>query len=81
MTDQRRWEQERAFFDAEEYSEEAIPPSTIERYTLCRKPFLPAEYPFWVMGDVRGRRVLELGCGSRGKCGDSGAQGSDCDRH
>jgi 2-polyprenyl-3-methyl-5-hydroxy-6-metoxy-1,4-benzoquinol methylase len=58
-----RLKDEREFFDQEEYQEGPIPQNTIERYTLCRKPFLPAEYPFWLLRDVRGRRVLEIGCG------------------
>jgi SAM-dependent methyltransferase len=58
-----RLKNEQEFFDQEEYQEGPIPESTIERYTSCRKPYLPAEYPFWILGDVRGRRVLEVGCG------------------
>ncbi len=63
MADPTRWAAEQEFFDAEEYSEGPIPASTIERYSRCTKPFLPAEHPFWVLGDVRGKRILELGCG------------------
>jgi SAM-dependent methyltransferase len=66
VADTNRWATEQDFFDAEEYSEGPIPANTIERYTACRKPFLPAEYPFWVLGDVRGKRILELGCGDGG---------------
>jgi len=62
----KRWTLEQQFFDAEEYSESPIPANTIERYQLCRKPFLPAELPFWLMGDVRGKRILEVGCGDGG---------------
>lgn len=58
-----RWQKEQEFFDNEEYSEGPLAASTIERYTLCRKPYLPAEYPFWILGDVRGKRILEVGCG------------------
>ncbi len=64
--DLQRLRQEQDFFDHEEYQEGPIPASTIERYTLCRRPFLPAEYPFWALGDVRGKRILELGCGDGG---------------
>lgn len=63
MNDMARWQKEQEFFDHEEYSEGALVPSTIERYTLCRKPYLPAEYPFWLLGDVHGKRILEVGCG------------------
>ena len=66
LEDLERWAKEQEFFDAEKYSEGPIPANTIERYMLCRKPFLPAEYPFWVLGDVRDRRILELGCGDGG---------------
>jgi len=67
MGHDERWKEEQEFFDAEEYSQGPVPANTIERYTLCRKPFLPAEYPFWLLGDVRGKRILELGCGDGGK--------------
>jgi SAM-dependent methyltransferase len=60
---EQRWSDERSFFDAEQYSEGPIPEAVIQRYARCRKPFLPAEYPFWLLGDVRGKSVLEVGCG------------------
>jgi 2-polyprenyl-3-methyl-5-hydroxy-6-metoxy-1,4-benzoquinol methylase len=66
MVHDERWKAERDFFDAEEYSQGPVPANTIERYTLCRKPFLPAEYPFWILGDIRGKRILELGSGDGG---------------
>lgn len=66
MQQSERWQEEREFFDAEEYPEGPLEASTIERYTLCRKPYLPAEYPFWRLGDVRGKRILEVGCGAGG---------------
>jgi len=66
MGHEDRWTKEREFFDAEDYSEGPIPACTIERYKLCRKPFLPAEQPFAIVGDVRGKRILELGCGDGG---------------
>jgi SAM-dependent methyltransferase len=66
MFEQQRWEAEQKFFDDEEYTEGPLPEETIRRYTLCRKPFLSAEYPFWRIGDVRGKKVLEVGCGDGG---------------
>src|SRR5271168_1302478 len=63
MGQEQRWETEQKFFDDEEYSDLPIPASTIERYTLCRKPWLAPEFPFHVLGDVRGKYILELGCG------------------
>jgi 2-polyprenyl-3-methyl-5-hydroxy-6-metoxy-1,4-benzoquinol methylase len=62
----KRWEAEREYFDTEEYDESALPPSVVERYTLCRKPWLAPEFPFSVLGDVRGKRILEVGCGAGG---------------
>ena len=61
--DQPRWTSEQEFFDHEAYSEEPIPQDIIDRYVACRHPFTPAEYPFWVLGDVRGKRIFDLGCG------------------
>lgn len=65
MSDHRKWESERKYFD-DVYNDLPIPPSTIERYTLCRKPWLAPEFPFHVLGDVRGKYILELGCGDGG---------------
>jgi 2-polyprenyl-3-methyl-5-hydroxy-6-metoxy-1,4-benzoquinol methylase len=66
LIQEKRWVLEQQFFDAEEYSESPIPANTVERYRSCRKPFLPAELPFWLLGDVRGKRILEVGCGDGG---------------
>ncbi len=63
---EQRWATEAAYFDAEEYSEAAIDPRTIERYKRCSKPWLPAEYPYWTLGDVNGKHILEIGCGDGG---------------
>lgn len=60
---EERWKSEQAFFDAEEYSQEALSPETVDRYVHCRHPFTPAEYPFAMLGDVRGKKVFEFGCG------------------
>jgi SAM-dependent methyltransferase len=64
--DQQRLAAEAEFFDHEEYSEDAIPANTIQRYLECKHPFTPAEFPYAQLGDVRGKRILELGCGSGG---------------
>jgi SAM-dependent methyltransferase len=66
MDETKRWASERSFFDDEEYSDAPIPASTIERYTRCRKPWLAAEFPFHILGDVRDKYILELGCGDGG---------------
>lgn len=64
--DDERWKVEREFFDAEEYDEGAVPEDTIRRYMECKHPYTPAEFPHWVLGDLRGKRVFELGCGDGG---------------
>jgi SAM-dependent methyltransferase len=61
---EHRWERESAYFDAQEYAAEPIPPAVIERYRNCVRPYLAAEYPFWRLGDVRGKRILDVGCGN-----------------
>lgn len=65
-TAHERWGKERTFFDTEEYDEAPISSRTIQRYIACRKPYLPAEFAFWALGDVQGKRILELGCGAGG---------------
>jgi SAM-dependent methyltransferase len=64
--DQARWRREAQFFDDEEYDEGPIPDNTIQRYRDCRHPYTPAECPFAILGDVRGKRIFELGCGDGG---------------
>jgi SAM-dependent methyltransferase len=66
VNDQERWRSEAQFFDDEEYNEGPIPENTIRRYQECLHPFTPAEYPFAALGDVRGKRIFELGCGDGG---------------
>jgi SAM-dependent methyltransferase len=66
MDDLARWQQEREFFDNEEYDDNPIPQSVVARYTTCRKPWLAAECNFHVLGDVRGKRILDVGCGDGG---------------
>ena len=61
-----RWRSEAAFFDSEEYSEGLIPEVTVRRYLELKKPWLPAEYPLSLLGNVEGRRILEIGCGDGG---------------
>ncbi len=66
MDPTKRWNTEREFFDSQEYNQSAIPLSVVERYTLCRKPWLAPELPFCILGDVRGKRILDVGCGDGG---------------
>ena len=60
---QERWLAEAAFFDSEEYSEGLIPEITVQRYLDLKKPWLPAEYPLSCLGNIEGKRILEIGCG------------------
>lgn len=60
---QERWRAEAAFFDSEEYSEGLIPQITVQRYLDLKKPWLPAEYPLSCLGNIAGKRILEIGCG------------------
>lgn len=62
----RRWEDEAQYFDAEDYSADVVPQDTLRRYRDCKRPWLSAEYPFWRLGDVTGKSVLEIGCGAGG---------------
>jgi SAM-dependent methyltransferase len=58
-----RWQREAEYFNALEYNAAPLDPLTIRRYQECRRPWLSAEYPFWAMGDLNGKRVLDIGCG------------------
>ena len=63
---EKRLEREARYFDNEEYDRSPIRPAVIQRYVECRNPHCTAEYPFWVLGDLTGKRVLDLGCGGGG---------------
>jgi 2-polyprenyl-3-methyl-5-hydroxy-6-metoxy-1,4-benzoquinol methylase len=62
-----RWEAEAEFFDhvAEQLRPELEPldPLTVVRYSGNLKPRFNKEYRFHLLGDLRGKRVLDLGCG------------------
>jgi 2-polyprenyl-3-methyl-5-hydroxy-6-metoxy-1,4-benzoquinol methylase len=62
-TRDERWEREAKYFASIEYDCNPLPHETIERYERCRHPFHSAEYPFVLLGDVRGKRILDIGCG------------------
>jgi 2-polyprenyl-3-methyl-5-hydroxy-6-metoxy-1,4-benzoquinol methylase len=62
-TRDERWEREAKYFASIEYDCNPLPHETIERYKHCRRPFHSAEYPFVLLGDVRGKRILDIGCG------------------
>lgn len=62
-----RWQTEAAFFD--EVANEAaarlqpVSPLVLSRYSRNRRRMFAPEYRFRVVGDLRGRRVLDVGCG------------------
>ena len=62
-TRDERWKREAEHFASVEYDCAPLPHETIERYEGCRRPFHSAEYPFVMLGDVRGKRILDIGCG------------------
>ncbi len=64
---EERWASEAAYFDAHQYSHEAIRPEILERYVQCRqREYFILEYFFFLLKDVKGKRVLDLGCGDGG---------------
>jgi 2-polyprenyl-3-methyl-5-hydroxy-6-metoxy-1,4-benzoquinol methylase len=66
MSDATQLEQEAAFFDrwAEESIKklEPIDPRVVERYQSPGKRY-PKEYCIQLLGDLRGKRILDVGCG------------------
>jgi 2-polyprenyl-3-methyl-5-hydroxy-6-metoxy-1,4-benzoquinol methylase len=60
---EERWAKETEYFDAVEYERAPLHALTIERYRQCQRPWFSAEYPFWAMGDVTGKHILDIGCG------------------
>jgi len=65
--DQVRWEREAAFFDQEAEAAMArirpVDPETIKRYGELRRRRFSKEYRFRVMGSLKGKSVLDVGCG------------------
>jgi len=65
---EERWREEASFFDswAQKWGEEALPidPLALQRYTrpVLRRRF-NKEFRFRVMGDLRGKTLLDVGCG------------------
>jgi 2-polyprenyl-3-methyl-5-hydroxy-6-metoxy-1,4-benzoquinol methylase len=64
---QERWQKEAEFFDrwAEETATRLTPTarSVIERYRSQHRRRFAMEYRYRLMGDLRGKRVLDAGCG------------------
>lgn len=60
-----RWAEEAAFFDERAASESIRPitPFTLARYSTWRRRRFTEEFKFRMIGDLRGKRVLDIGCG------------------
>ncbi|HEX8434979.1 class I SAM-dependent methyltransferase [Archangium sp.] len=60
-----RWASESDFFDlvAEKQPAQPMDELTLERYRETRRPWFNKEFRFRLMGDLRGKRVLDVGCG------------------
>lgn len=67
MEAQARWDSEARFFDrvAERVAArlERVDEATLERYRAARRPWFNKEFRFQCLGDLRGRHVLDVGCG------------------
>ncbi|MEQ1519463.1 MAG: class I SAM-dependent methyltransferase [Usitatibacteraceae bacterium] len=46
-----------------EYNDNPYSTETLERYLKLRKPYHAIEYFYKVMGDLKGKRILDVGCG------------------
>ncbi|HYO51349.1 methyltransferase domain-containing protein [Archangium sp.] len=60
-----RWASESDFFDqlVEKQTARPLDALTVERYRATRRPWFNKEFRFRLMGDLRGKRVLDVGCG------------------
>jgi len=64
---QARWASEASHFDAVDYSTAPIHPLIIERYARCRqRDYYQSEYFFSLLNDVKGKHILDIGCGDGG---------------
>ena len=61
---EQRWEEEARFFDdwARKIEVKPIPDITLARYSSARDRY-NKEFRFHLLGDLRGKRVLDFGCG------------------
>ncbi len=62
------WRSERAYFDAQAEAALArahrgVAPEVIARYRAAAHPWHGKEFRFRLLGDLRGKRVLDVGCG------------------
>lgn len=64
---EERWRQEAAFFDREASAAMAavgpVDPRVLHRYGRQRRRRFDKEFRFRLLGDLHGRRVLDVGCG------------------
>src|SRR5512133_3362811 len=64
---ERRWRSEAEFFDETatraSANGDAIDPAVFERYASRRRPWLRREYCLGLLREVRGKTVLDVGCG------------------
>lgn len=62
-----RWQREREFFDRHAQSAasamQPVWPGTLDRYGRLKRRHFSPEYRYRIVGDLRGKQVLELGCG------------------
>jgi 2-polyprenyl-3-methyl-5-hydroxy-6-metoxy-1,4-benzoquinol methylase len=62
-----RWSSEATFFDriADQIGGQLRPlePAVVERYRKARRSWCNKEFRFQLLGDLRGKRVLDVGCG------------------
>jgi 2-polyprenyl-3-methyl-5-hydroxy-6-metoxy-1,4-benzoquinol methylase len=63
-----RWKQEARFFDEQSQNLKVAPvdPLTLDRYRSTRRLRFNKEFRFHLLGDLRGKRVLDVGCGDGG---------------
>jgi 2-polyprenyl-3-methyl-5-hydroxy-6-metoxy-1,4-benzoquinol methylase len=63
-----RWKQEARFFDEQSLNLKVVPvdPLTLERYRSPGRLRFNKEFRFHLLGDLRGKLVLDVGCGDGG---------------
>lgn len=67
VTREERWQREAEFFDREAAAAlerlEPVDPLTLHRYGSLRRRRFEKEFRFRLLGDLAGKRVLDVGCG------------------
>jgi len=67
VQDHERWQRERQFFDRHAQTTaldiRPVSPETLRRYGTLRRRYFSPEYRYRVIGDLKGKRVLDFGCG------------------